>query len=347
MTFSADGTSHRGITYTSRHVNLKTEAYTSDSQEAQLVHATRFIGVHSALDGSSKESIKAWKNLLQDITDVYNKSPLGRREGHLLRVIDIFVKLAGIHSDHCAKEKKDAELLKQEKMQATYVSLGEDQILERSNQELLPSFLKAQDKMIASVGGQEKWNMLSEEERTGYLSRSMEQLTKDLGKDHYEKLGGDEKRILKLFIWAGCGCHKDLNTVRGGNSAMMAWWLDNNVKPPVLLANKDNAAVIGNTESGDVTTPAQERALQITTRGGVKAAQLAGEILNNKDDKRGHHDSFRFWWLANVGQTITFSDTSNNRFQSHCEAASVIIQNLPYVIRFLQYVKEKKTEYEI
>ncbi len=33
-------------------------------------------------------------------------------------------------------------------------------------------------------------------------------------------LKSDEKRLLRLFIWAGCGCHKDLNTVRSGYVAM-------------------------------------------------------------------------------------------------------------------------------
>ena len=51
-------------------------------------------------------------------------------------------------------------------------------------------------------------------------------------------------RILKLFIWAGCGCHKDLNTVHGANMAMMAWWDGNNIPGPVLLANRDNKAVL-------------------------------------------------------------------------------------------------------
>jgi hypothetical protein len=164
-----------------------------------------------------------------------------------------------------------------------------------------------------------------------------------LGRDHYEKLSDDEKWILKLFIWAGCGCHKDLNTVRGGNTAMMAWWKENQVKPPVLLANWDNAAVLKEKfQHTDVTTPAQERALQMTTRGGVKATQLAGEILNNKNDKKGHHDSFRWWWMTNVGESFTFPDTSNNCFQSHCEAAAAILQHLQHFIAFLEYVKEKK-----
>ena len=63
----------------------------------------------------------------------------------------------------------------------------------------------------------------------------LEQLVITLGKEAFELLSDNEKHIMKLFIWAGCGCHKDLNTVRGGYAAVMRWWLENDIEPPVLL----------------------------------------------------------------------------------------------------------------
>src|SRR5438445_13133867 len=48
-------------------------------------------------------------------------------------------------------------------------------------------------------------------------------------------------------------------------------------------------------------------------------------IFNHKDDKKGHHDIFRYWWWEHVGIPFTFPDTSNNRFQSYCDAAAVLI----------------------
>jgi hypothetical protein len=68
---------------------------------------------------------------------------------------------------------------------------------------------------------------------------------------------------------------------------MMAWWKENNVEGPVLLANRDNTAVLKeHVSTSDTTTPAQEQALEMTTQGGVKATKLAGDILNNKNDKK-------------------------------------------------------------
>ena len=149
--------------------------------------------------------------------------------------------------------------MEQKKAEATYQTLGEKEILESSNEELMPYFLEANKEMIESVGGKNKWDSLPEHQQKEHLAKMMEQLVIKLGKEAYEMLSDQEKKILKLFIWAGCGCHKDLNTIRGGYAAVMQWWIDNDVEPPVLLANRDNAAVLKEISSKDDSpTPAQE-----------------------------------------------------------------------------------------
>ncbi len=341
MTFGADGTTHRNINYDARHVHYKVKSSTDEDGTSQ--QKTRLLGVQSTFDGSSEQSVKDWKDLLSNIASIYNQSPLAKRSGHLLRTLEIFMKLRGMHTDHCAKEKKAVRLLGEEKLQATYQSLGEDEILEKTNQELLPEFMLAKERMIKAAGGKLKWDKLSQTAQAEHEAAMLEKLVISLGKASFDMLSNDEKHILKLFIWAGCGCHKDLNTVRGGNIAMMAWWEENNVSPPVLLANRDNAAVLKeNIASLDQMNAVQERAVKMTSRGGIKTTQLAGEILNNKNDKKGHHDTFRWWWLENVKTPFTFPDTSNTRFQSHCEGAGVLMQHLPHFINFLKYIQVKK-----
>jgi len=257
--------------------------------------------------------------------------------------VDIFKKLAGMNSDHCSKERKDAQLLEKEKMQAIYQTVGEDAFQESTNEELLPVLMEARSKMIEAVGGTAKWKALSESTQADHEAKMMEEAIKKLGKDAFENLDDNEKRIMKLFIWAGCGCHKDLNSVHGGNTAMMAWWDDNEIDGPVLLANRDNKATLKDYQPGsDTLTPDQERAIEKSTRGGIKATKLAGDILNNKDDKKGYHDDFRWWWATNVQEDFTFPGTSNNRFQSHCEAAAVLILHLQKFIQFMKYIKAKK-----
>ena len=84
MTFSADGTMHRSINYNSRHANLKVDAHSADDQPGTTVHATRFLGISSTLDGTSEQSIQSWKELLNNIGGIYNGSPLAKRTGGLL-----------------------------------------------------------------------------------------------------------------------------------------------------------------------------------------------------------------------------------------------------------------------
>ncbi|KAF8804555.1 hypothetical protein BYT27DRAFT_7259036 [Phlegmacium glaucopus] len=123
MTFSADGTSHHSINYNSCHVHLVVDDYTSpDSNLKQRV--TRTFGIQSLRDGSSKEAIADWENILKKIIDLYNESPLGKRSGILLKYVDLLIKLAGMNTDHCSKEKKDARLLEELKAWAVDQHLG-------------------------------------------------------------------------------------------------------------------------------------------------------------------------------------------------------------------------------
>ena len=112
---------------------------------------------------------------------------------------------------------------------------------------------------------------------------------------------------------------------------MASWWNENesDADPPVLLANRDNDPVVQERVAalaqGDIPTQAQERTFHRSTRGAIKAAEIAGAIFNHKDDKKGHHDIFRYWWWEHVGIPFTFPDTSNNWFQSYCDAAAALI----------------------
>ena len=90
----------------------------------------------------------------------------------------------------------------------------------------------------------------------------LEKTIAELGQEAFEKLLDKEKRLLHLFIWAGCGCHKDLNTIHESYMAMINWWKENELENPVLLANRDNDPVIQERNvavaEGDTPTPAQE-----------------------------------------------------------------------------------------
>src|SRR6266498_3121473 len=201
----------------------------------------------------------------------------------------------------------------------------------------------AQIKMIQAAGGQQRWEALPEATKSEKHAKMVENVVQELGKGAFELLDLHEKRFLRLFIWAGCGCHKDLNTVRGGYNAMERWWKEHNINGPVLLANWDNDIILEERNQviahGDEITQAQEQAPNRSTCGAIKTAQIAGAIFNHKDDKKGHHDFFRDWWKKHVGIPFTFPDTSNNRFQSYCYAAAALLLYLQFVQQFLEHLR--------
>ena len=127
---------------------------------------------------------------------------------------------------------------------------------------------------------------------------------------------------------------------------MEKWWKEHHIDGPVLLANWDNNTVLEERNQavaqGDEVTPAQEQALNRSTRGAIKTAQIADAIFNHKDDKKGHHDFFRDWWKKHVGIPFTFPDTSNNRFQSYCYAAAALLLYLQFFRQFLEHLRITK-----
>ena len=82
------------------------ENYTS-LDSGKKICATQFLGIKPSRDGSSKEAIADWQTTITEILDLYNRSPFGKQSGgSLIGIVDILIKLTGMNTDHCAKEKK-------------------------------------------------------------------------------------------------------------------------------------------------------------------------------------------------------------------------------------------------
>ena len=203
--------------------------------------------------------------------------------------------------------------------------------------------------MINDAGGQISWDMLSEAEQNERKAAMLLKLTTDIGKNTYEKLSDKEKSLFKLFVWVGCGCHKDLNTVLGGYVYLSKFWAENNLQGPVLLPNKHNAAIIEDAHAStqrddDLESDAVSQAIKNSSKSAVKATKIAGDILNNKNDKAGHHDDFRTWWKNKVGFPFTFPDTSNTCFQSNCEASAALTLYREKFLEYMEYAEQKKNK---
>ena len=180
------------------------------------------------------------------------------------------------------------------------------------------------------------------------LGNAIKALAMELGTASFEGLPADEQRRIDFFVRGGCCMHKDLNSVKGGNDAMQAQWAELDTLPPVLLANKANAAAIRADTTGETLGAAAQLATDASTRGAVKAASIAGALFNNKDDKKGHQDFHRHYFekvkleLTGEKHSVKFPDTSNTRYQCYCNAAAELLTYLPHYITFLELIRDKK-----
>jgi hypothetical protein len=123
---------------------------------------------------------------------------------------------------------------------------------------------------------------------------------------------------------------------------MTAWWDENNITGPVLLANKDNAAVLEQANDSDDFTSAEQRAYDVSSGGGIKLASLAGMLFNNKNDKVGQQDMYQQFFSSQGLNKPKFPDTSNTHYQSHCGAAAELITNNNLYFTFMEWIKDSK-----
>ncbi|KAF8804951.1 hypothetical protein BYT27DRAFT_7105812, partial [Phlegmacium glaucopus] len=341
VTFGSEGTGHKNLNYNSRYAHYKVRD--ADGEQAQVTH---FLGLQRSLDGSSEQAMRDWDDQLQKIFDIYSDSPLSKEQSSFTRLINVYSKLAGMHADHCAKEKKDYDLMGKKKTEAVHQVLGKRRIINNTNKELMPFFLSAHKEMVEKAGGEADWNNLDESAQKEHKAAMLEKLTTDLGQDAFEKLSDKEKAIFKLFVWVGCGCHKDLNTVLGGYIALRKFWVEHRLEPPILLPKKFNEAIIQEAAKEDKNnSEAAQRAVKNSSQGGIKATKLAGDTLaDNKNQQiwTSQEPEFRTWWETKVGKKFTFPDTSNTHFQSHCEAAAALTLHHDKFVEYLKYAKDKK-----
>ncbi|TBU57720.1 hypothetical protein BD310DRAFT_949181 [Dichomitus squalens] len=160
---------------------------------------------------------------------------------------------------------------------------------------------------VEAAGGETAWRHLSPEALAA-KNISIQQSAA------YLSMPEHERQLADLFIHGGCCMHKDLNAFKAAG-----------LRPPVLLMNKDNAATAAAGPSA-----AQTRAVEQSRGGGPKHAEICGT--------KGQQDSMRWFFLASrLAKLLTFPDTSNTRYGSYGDAASVLIA---YLDLFLDLLSE-------
>ncbi|KAI5895940.1 uncharacterized protein SCHCODRAFT_02492628 [Schizophyllum commune H4-8] len=343
ITASGDSTSHRRQEYDSRFVVLRP---VTDSGILSDSHVLRSLGIDASLDHSSEEQVRGLLKKLAQICDIFNRSPFAKRKGLLMSFEAFALRLRGTSGDHANDVKKDNKLLLEWKLEMTKIALGFEALRQMSTQDSLRAIIPHARAAILDVGGSEAWERLNAATRTEKETALTRSAAKEVGELAYARLNPDEKKKMSLFLFTGCCMHKELNSVKGGDARMRTYYATHpEIIPPVLLANKDNAAVLAGITDNEQLTPAELRALSVSGCGAVKATTLAGMICNNKDSKKGQHDRYVWYFDKVLGPAVIarrFPDVSNTRFQSHCAAACEILQHLKLYRAFMRHVFYKK-----
>ncbi|RPD58133.1 hypothetical protein L226DRAFT_467446 [Lentinus tigrinus ALCF2SS1-7] len=326
VTLSGDGTSHLNLQYEARNSIFNT----GDT------HERRFVGIESAPNHTSEQQLVGWEDIITEFYDAYNSSPRGRHRH--LDPRDFIRSLVRMMTDHAEDQKKLQRLMAAWKHRSDREVRGERAAMLLLGEELAALLWEETARVIQKVGGDEAWQGLGQSERKAWEKTIRDTVIQKLGQDEYDALPEAEKRSAGLFVSAYCCMHKELNAVKGGSKAMSAGWVRRGLPPPILLMNRDNEAAA---EGG--SSEAHDRAVEVSEGGGVKLASLAGALFKHKDDKKGQQDSYRIFFEA-LGISVRFPDTSNTRYQSHCEAAAELLVHLELYIEFLEFMRDKKTK---
>jgi hypothetical protein len=334
ITISSDGTTNRDIPWESRHI------YVRDSMEKTPEKLSP--GPGRATSHTSDSQAAGWRKEWDEALSTYNRSPLGREAK--VNPLDFGRKLTGMVTDHAADQQRLAGLLREWKVECDREMRGYQASLLVPADDLVALVVAENEKMMEKVGGLGVWSQLAPEVRDELAGEVLRQCRIRLGEQAYQELSKEDQRLADLFIWSGCGMHKDLNAVKGGYKKIVTVWSksDSDVVPPINLLNKDKAVAVRSADP-DTKSPKSYDVEDVSDRGAVKLTRLVGALVNHKDDKKGYHDLFRHFCRAVIHREVNFPDTSNIRYQCYCNAATELIVNLPLYIDFLAFLKYCKT----
>ncbi|KIJ30576.1 hypothetical protein M422DRAFT_267823 [Sphaerobolus stellatus SS14] len=328
ITLSGDGTTHKNVNRESQHT-----FFIKETGEKSLLH----LGVHSSTSHTAEKQLHGLQEQLSQISTTYNET-LGQTHG-IIDERSFPLKLRGLCADHAADQKLLAELLRDWKLRTNWEVHGEEKLLALPAEELINVLSEASQQDIQAVGGIDAWNALSDSKKSNRNAKQYQELCSQLGQEIFSALSPEEREESEWFVRIGCCMHKELNSVKGGTVEMVAVWLREGIEGqgPMRFFNKDNS---GAYQVGDEVS--RTRAADASQSGAVKLTSLAGLLFNHKDDKKGHQGSLSIFFEGKLGHSVKFPDTSNTRYQSHCEAAAELLVHRELYIAFLEEVKEKK-----
>ncbi|KAJ7748172.1 hypothetical protein DFH07DRAFT_962243 [Mycena maculata] len=349
---SSDGTTLHGVTIESRHVTLLAPSYapgTDDNDQSTWTHQTCFVEVAPALDHTAERQFEGTKAAAARVADTYSRSPLAAQERRVMDKNDYFRKKLGENKDHAADGKKEFRISEAHKKDIIIGDLGRAAMAEADvdTAHILLTVLSITDDDLRTAG------KVSEAELAALSSQARSDLVEQvleckLGEEKFEAMTEDEQSNLCTHFFGGCCCHKDLNVVEYGYKSVQRTWSTYGLEPPVLLANKANAATISAIEDPDST--ALKNAVESSSSGGIKLLQLIGALLRHKDRQRGYQDRTTMFLremkleLYDLDKPTKFPDVSNTRYGCYTYAAAEVVTFHGLIQTLIQEICDGKTK---
>jgi len=327
ITTSSDGTGHKHLQYLSQHLYV-----TPNDGGAPRKF---FCGISRTVNHTSQSQLEQLVSLIESLVSLWNSSPEG--SGATTTAEQFISMIRGMLTDHAEDQKKLARLVQSWVTETRQTLKGAELLMEMPPSKYLVLLCEEIPKLHERAGGYAPWMELTAEQQAQEIALFRKELAKRLGAEFYDRLSPEQRRGFDFFVWAGCDAHKEMNAVKGGCAAFQAYW-ESVGHQPMLLPNKANAATIAIDDVG----PAGRQARDSSTRGGVRLLTLCGNIVQNKHDDGGQHDSTKVYFRHMLGTNFSWTGTSNTRYQSYAAASSIVMVHLATLRGFIAHIRDIK-----
>ncbi|KEP45562.1 hypothetical protein V565_260290, partial [Rhizoctonia solani 123E] len=334
VTTSMDSTSHRNINFSSMHIM-------ANSSES---HNQLYLAVESTTDHTSQTQVNVLKDTIDSICDTTRRAPKCEIGPEVTPCTsDIARKLYGVNGDHANDQLKVAQLEKEWKIDSWINYLGNLKLLSLGDSDSKAFYESLHAAAETEVGGAKAFSNLPTANQEDILAAEYQKHIQAVGKAEFDNTEPVIKQDMSCVVRGGCCAHKDMNATKGGTTAMAAFWRANpHLLSPVKLYNKDNDATISLSDPSGEILEAEKRAFLVTESGAIKLCSLAGAAYNHKDDKKGHHDSYTFYFYEKYGQLRYFPNTSAVRYSSFIDAATELCTSHCAYIDYMEHIRKQK-----
>lgn len=260
----------RSITFPAHTTNQ--DPHTSSNSLQNSPPVLRSLGVGKSANHTAQSQLAGWISAIDSCCKLLKASPLGQDISSSTH--GFASKLRGMVSDHASDQKRLCDITTEWKRNCDREMRGAYALQQMSTEEQLQALSTHLEHACAHS---ESWDQLLLDQQSVLVHDAWLALALQLGQDDFQKLSNDQQYDIDVVVWTGCCMHKEMNSVKGGATAMAGAWSKLGLKPPIPLRNKY--------EVKDTSISGDEK----VSRGAVKLTSLAGAIINHKDDKKGAH----------------------------------------------------------